>query len=106
MTINDKISSVVRETAAQVTAMLTQAGAYPMPRLVAMDEVTLRVHRRVGSTVYNTDVRYDRGPDTYTVTRHRLRNHGLDVESQEPVEGVYCDMLADVILRPWKDGAR
>jgi hypothetical protein len=68
-----------------------------------VDEVTLRIMLHPGDAEQrrSVDVRYDRGPDTYTVTVHPPGQRG------EPISDVYCDQLGELIFGredalPWR----
>jgi hypothetical protein len=65
--------------------------------LVAMDDVTLRVHIRLGRRVLNTDIRYDRGSDTYTVTRHRDWD-GIEFMRSIVTEGHHAEDLSALVF--------
>lgn len=88
----------------QTIAQQVQAGCEPsartrIRRLIAIDDDTLRICVKIGRRCLNTDIRYDAGWDTYTVTRHRSPN-GLDWTSSEPLSDVYCDQLAELCFDP------
>lgn len=92
-------SPIVQTTAEQVMVGIEPASRYAIKGLIEIDAETLRVHVKLGRRVLNTDIRYDRGPDTYTVTRHRDWN-GTTFQTTTTIEGVYCDQLSELCLDP------
>ena len=69
------------------------------------DENTLRI--LLPAKQCHVDVRYDAGPDTYTVTQFELAKLGsmTAIVEREPVSGIHCDQLGELIFgddaKPW-----
>jgi len=67
-----------------------------------LDESTVRVvlYPHDAEQRRSVDVRYDAGPDTYTVTAHPPGAQG------DPISDVYCDQLGELIFGnaalPWR----
>jgi hypothetical protein len=68
----------------------------------AIDDCTLAVVMPKAGT--RVDVRYDAGPDTYTLTRSE-RVGEIWVSTKPPMSDVYCDQLGELIFgsdaKPW-----
>ena len=81
----------------QTIAQQVAAGYDPDSRrrlkFIAMDDMTLRVHLKLGKRVINTDITYDEGWDHYNVARHESKDGMLTFKTRE-FEGVYFDQLA------------
>jgi hypothetical protein len=92
-------SPIVQTIAQQVQAGCEPSARAAIKRYVQLDETTLRVHVKIGRRVLNTDIRYDRGPDTYTVTRHRGWD-GISFTTSTSVSDIYCDQLAELCFDP------
>lgn len=92
-------SPIVQTIAEQVMVGIERLSRHAVKSLIEMDEITLRVHAKKGRQVLNTDIRYDRGPDTYTVTRHRGWN-GSSFTITTTIEGAYAEDLSGLCLDP------
>jgi hypothetical protein len=62
------------------------------------DETTLRI--LLPAKQCHVDIRYDQGPDTYTVTRYELKRLGRATATVErdPISDVYCDQLGELVF--------
>jgi hypothetical protein len=62
------------------------------------DESTLRI--LLPAKQCHVDVRYDAGPDTYTVTQYELARLGqaTAIVQHEALSGIYCDQLGELIF--------
>jgi len=89
----------------QVAHGLRERGDRQRPTYIVVDDATVRVHMKrsgTGANVQNTDVRYDSGPDTYTVTVHSFGSPRLNKAGEwtEPAKNtvkfrnIYADQLA------------
>jgi hypothetical protein len=64
-------------------------------QMQVIDEITVRVLvRRPAARLI--DIRYDAGPDTYTVTRYTIKDG--TATAGEPLSDVYCDQLGELVF--------
>lgn len=93
-------SDIVKETARQVLAVSKKA---QRAKMVAMDEVTLRVSLAQverGRYYRNIDIAYNRGQDLYDLTIYTMDRQTLgDDYTEEHKHGVFFDMLGELIDR-------
>lgn len=64
-------------------------------QMEVVDETTLRVLVR-RPAIRLIDIRYDAGPDTYTVTRYSMVD-GKPAPG-EPLSDIYCDQLGELVF--------
>lgn len=86
-------SEVVQTILSQVIAGCEPSAHAAIRGLMAVDDETLRVQVKTGSLLRNTDIRYDVGSDTYTVTRHRGWD-GVEFHRSITTEGHHAEDLA------------
>jgi hypothetical protein len=71
-----------------------------------IDEATLRILLPYKGG--HVDVRYDQGPDTYTVTRTETVKLGSLVMpcERDPISDIHCDQLGELVFgedaKPWR----
>jgi hypothetical protein len=63
-----------------------------------LDATTLRIV--LPGKQCHVDIRYDEGPDTYTVTQFELKQLGqmTAVVEHEPLSGIHCDQLGEMVF--------
>lgn len=70
-------------------------------QMEVVDEITLRVLvKRPAPRL--VDIRYDRGPDTYTVTPYTIKDGAAT--AGEPLSDIYCDQLGEMVFGQVAEG--
>jgi|KBSMisStandDraft_5_1062788.scaffolds.fasta_scaffold1447226_2 hypothetical protein len=90
------MTNQIHESIAQQIDCMRPPHLRPREHVVmeVLDDQTLRVLVRT-EPMRCTDIRYDAGPDTYTVTRYEVSGGLIP---SEPISDVYCDQLGEIVF--------